>query len=508
MIPWHYLLLMVARDMNIPPTNTVDDLLSFVSRLADAKVTCIGDVMLDRFVYGEVDRISPEAPIPVLRVTHEHDVLGGAGNVVQNLTAVGATCRLYSVVGDDPSGARVRELLQALPSCEPHLTVSRHIITPTKCRYIARPQQMLRVDRETLRAAARDPGSQDDRAWSLVQDLDSVVVLSDYGKGVLHARLLRTVIDRARQDKRLVVVDPKGTDYSRYAGANYITPNRAELNRATGMPTATLDEVAAAARALINQHDFDAVVATLSEQGILLVRRYGPLEHFAAEAREVYDITGAGDTVVAIFAAALAIGAALPIAVRLGNVAAGIVVGKVGTASVRPDELLRALRFHSPDPEEKVVDLEQARHYVSRWRQEGKRIGFTNGCFDLLHPGHIALLNNAASKVDYLIVGLNSDSSVSRLKGPSRPLQQEGSRAIVLAALCSVALVVVFPEDTPERLIRELRPDLLIKGADYTIDAVIGAEFVQSYGGEVLLVDIVPQHSTTRLVRQIEDTKR
>ena len=329
----------------------------------------------------------------------------------------------------------------------------------------------------------------------------SITVLSDYNKGVLSGDIPARIIAGARAAGRRVIVDPKGTDYSRYAGADIITPNRRELALATGMPIDTVAGVIAAAQSLRAAHGFSAVLVTRAEDGMSLVTDDG-IHHFPAEAAEVYDVSGAGDTVVATLAAALAAGLPLPVAARLSNVAAGIVVGKVGTAVARESDLLAAL---SPQGGalRKVVTLQQTAEQVERWRQRGWRVGFTNGCFDLLHPGHVHLLEQARSQCDRLVVGVNSDSSVQRLKGPTRPIQPEAARAAVLASTAAVDLVCVYDEETPEILIEAVRPDLLVKGADYTIETVVGAAFVQSYGGRVMLADIVPGFSTTATVQRL-----
>ncbi len=301
-----------------------------------------------------------------------------------------------------------------------------------------------------------------------------------------------------------VVVDPKGDDFGRYRGASVITPNRKELIQATGMPADSDAEVEAACRFLLETCSIDAVVATRSERGMSVVTRDGAT-HLPANAREVFDVSGAGDTVVATLTSALSVGVELTDAARLANLAAGIVVGKVGTAVVRAPELLSALHEQEwRSGEEKVDTLEQAVERAARWRARGKRVGFTNGCFDLLHPGHISLLNQAKAACDVLVVGLNSDASVKRLKGETRPVQTETARATVLASLACVDLVVIFGEDTPEELIRALRPDVLVKGADYTVATVVGAGFVQSYGGKVVLADLVDGQSTTNTIKRMQ----
>ncbi len=329
----------------------------------------------------------------------------------------------------------------------------------------------------------------------------SVTILSDYRKGMLAGDLPARLIDAARHAGRKLIVDPKGQDFSLYGGADIITPNRRELGDATGMPVETEAEIVAAATALRERFGFGAVLVTRAEDGMTLVDAAGE-QHFPAEAAEVYDVSGAGDTVAATLAAGLAARLPLPVAVRLANVAAGIVVGKVGTAVARQVDLLAAISPRG-GALRKMVTREQAAEQVERWRHRGWRTGFTNGCFDLLHPGHVHLLEQARAACDRLVVGLNSDASVRRLKGDGRPVQQEAARAAVLASLGCVDLVCIFDEDTPEALLREIRPDVLVKGADYAIDEVVGADLVRGWGGRVMLAELMPGHSTTATVERI-----
>lgn len=483
------------------PAGEAAALAQAVRRLARTSVTVIGDVMLDRYVYGSVDRISPEAPIPILAVEREVAMPGGAGNVVRNLTALGVAVAFVSVVGDDQAGSDLTGLIGGQPGVEPWLLVEGARATTVKTRYVSNGQQLLRADREETAPVAAKLA---DRMLRIAGDAlaaTSVAVLSDYRKGVLAGTVPAQLIAAAKAAGRRVVVDPKGPDYARYAGADVITPNRRELAEATDMPVDTEERIVAAAIALREAHGFDAVLVTRAEDGMTLLDGTGA-HHFPAEAAEVFDVSGAGDTVVATFAAAMAAGLDLKVAARIANIAAGIVVGKVGTAVAREEDLLSALTPQG-GALRKVVAREVAAEQVERWRRRGWRTGFTNGCFDLLHPGHVHLLEQARSQCDRLVVGLNSDASVRRLKGPSRPVQQEAARAAVLASLSAVDLVVVYDEDTPEATLGELHPDLLVKGADYTLDRVVGAELVKGWGGRVWLAELLPGFSTTATVRRI-----
>jgi D-beta-D-heptose 7-phosphate kinase/D-beta-D-heptose 1-phosphate adenosyltransferase len=457
--------------------------------------------MLDRYVYGAVNRVSPEAPIPIISVERDVAMPGGAGNVVRNLTALGAAVAFVSVVGDDQAGSDLTGLIGGQPNVEPWLLVQGGRTTTTKTRYIAQGQQLLRADHEVV---AQIHPKLAERLVRITQDAltaTTVTVLSDYNKGVLTGDVAARIIAAARTIGRRVVVDPKGRDYARYAGADVITPNRRELAEATGMPVDTEKDLVAAAQSLRTAHGFGAVLVTRSEDGMSLVMDGGPF-HYPAEAADVFDVSGAGDTVVATLAAGMAAGLDLPIAARLANIAAGIVVGKVGTAVARESDLLAALSPHG-GALRKVVTREQAAEQVERWRQRGWRTGFTNGCFDLLHPGHVHLLEQARSRCDRLVVALNSDASVRRLKGATRPVQSEAARAAVLGSVAAVDLVCIYDEDTPEATLQAIRPDLLVKGSDYTLGTVVGADFVQGYGGEVMLADLLPGFSTTATVQRL-----
>ncbi len=480
------------------------DLSSAIETLPGARVMVIGDLMLDRFVYGEVERISPEAPIPVIRVGSEESMLGGAGNVVRNLIALGAEVCFAAVVGDDQIGRDLIEMVGEERSVEPYLLVERGRRSTTKVRYVAGGQQLLRADRETERAIEDATRARIiDIVATELDDMDALI-LSDYAKGVLTDDVVEAVISAARDADVPVIVDPKSHDFTRYRGATALTPNRRELSLAARMMAETDAEVIAAATSVMADAEADYLLVTRSSDGMSLIGNDGSATHFAAEALEVYDVSGAGDTVVATFAVALARGLSPEIATRVANLAGGIVVGKTGTAVVDLDDLHHAR--HSQEfslNETKVVSADKALEMTRRWKSQGKQVGFTNGCFDLLHPGHVSLLRQARSHCDRLVVGLNSDRSVKALKGEGRPVQNEPSRAQVLASLADIDLVVVFDEDTPLALIERLRPDILVKGADYTVEEVVGAAEVQAYGGTVVLAELTEGQSTTAMVARL-----
>ncbi len=468
------------------------------------RILILGDVMLDAWVHGSADRVSPEAPIPVLRVQRRESTLGGAGNVARNVADMGGIAVLVGAVGDDGGATEVAAMIRGLTGVEDRLVRLAHRPTTVKTRYVASRQQLLRVDEE-------ETGPLDDAAHaallaSFLAALPGVdaVLLSDYAKGVLAPAVMRPAIDAARAAGKPVLADPKSLDFGRYRGVSVLTPNRLEASRATGIDCADDESCEAAGRAALTQAGAEAIIITRSERGLTLVPASGPVLHLPTEAREVFDVSGAGDTLIGTLAVALAAGAPLDEAAALANAAAGLAVAKPGTASVGREELADALRIHDfLESERKVVSLHGARGIVEGWRQRGLRVGFTNGCFDLIHPGHVTLLARARAACDRLIVGLNSDESVRRLKGPTRPIQNETARATVMASIGAVDLVVLFGEDTPLELIRALRPAVLIKGADYRLDQVVGADLVAGWGGRVALVPLEAGQSTTGTIGRI-----
>lgn len=465
-----------------------------------ARILVVGDLMLDRFIYGTVERISPEAPVPVLRVERETVMLGGAGNVARNVVGLGARATLLSLVGDDSAGHEVQAMIAAETSLDADLVVEPGRATTVKTRYVSGGHQLLRADRETVRPVGALGLSRLLGAFEAALEDHDVVVLSDYAKGLLSDEALPALISRAVARGVPVIADPKSVDFTRYAGVTLIKPNRKELIAATRLPALHDDEIEAAARIVQADTNIPHVLVTRGERGMTLVGPDEALAHLPTRAREVYDVSGAGDTVLATLAAAFAAGATPLAAAHLANLGAGIVVGKTGTAPIRLTELAAALVGGAAGGSQKVLTAADAACAVETWRSLGLRVGFTNGCFDLIHPGHVSLLAQARAACDRLIVGVNSDASVRRLKGPTRPVQDETSRATVLAALSSVDLVVVFDEDTPMELIEALKPDVLVKGADYTVATVVGSDFVQSYGGRVVLAELSAGHSTTATI--------
>jgi D-beta-D-heptose 7-phosphate kinase/D-beta-D-heptose 1-phosphate adenosyltransferase len=491
--------------MDLPDPVSRRSLSHDVAQSAGRTVLVLGDIMFDRYVTGQVRRLSPEAPIPVLRYAAARMVLGGAGNVANNVASLGARAILVGTVGDDRHGHDPAGSGVAVPDG----ILLRTVVLPgrsstLKTRFMTGAHQLLRLDEEdsTPIDAAAEAALLDAFAGSLAEA--DVVVLSDYAKGVLSDHVLRAAIRLSREAGRPVIADPKRPSFAAYRDVNVITPNELEVAQATGMQVHDDDAAVLAGQIALRESGADAILVTRSERGLTLVRReHAPL-HLPTEARAVADVSGAGDTLVATFAVMLAGGADIVAAAVAANAAAGVAVGKPGTATVSQTELIGALhRQELLSLDEKIMSAQDAVAHLADWRRGGARIGFTNGCFDLIHPGHVRMLNRARARCDRLVLGLNTDASVQRLKGPTRPVQTEAARSTVIASIGAVDLVVLFDEDTPMELIRLLRPDIIFKGADYRVDQVVGGDFVMSYGGEVGLITLEEGHSTTNLIRRM-----
>lgn len=463
----------------------------------------VGDLMLDEYLWGKAERISPEAPVQVVDVLREDLRLGGAGNVANNLRALGCAVTVASVIGEDENGwallkAFNRQGIDTSAICqEPGRRTGR------KTRVVAANQQIVRIDRES-----RDPLGPDAEqrliAW-LQQHVGrfQVVLISDYLKGVLTRSVLAAVIAAARQRAIPVLVDPKGNDYRKYCGASCLTPNRKEAETASGIVIRDQESLDKAARELMAQVELAHLLITRSEEGMSLFSRSGEAVHIPTVAREVYDVTGAGDTVLALLACGVAGGMSLADAARLANIAAGIAVGKLGTSTVTPDEIIAAVAQEHRDSDSKIKNRDVLAALLDQERGKGRQVVFTNGCFDLLHAGHVKYLQAARRLGDLLVLGLNSDASVRRLKGPKRPLIAEEERSHILAALDCIDYVCLFDEDTPLELITALKPQILVKGGDYTPEGVVGKDIVESYGGRVELIPFVDGKSTTSIIEKI-----
>lgn len=493
-------------DLATEPGHAASDieLADRVRLFANARVAVLGDVILDRYVTGSAHRLSPEAPIPVLRPSANRSTLGGAANVALNIATLGGQTLLIGVIGDDAGGAEMMRLVTAADRIACRLVVAPGRPTTTKTRFMAGSHQLLRLDEETTEPVSGEVAAALLERCAAALDWADVVVVSDYAKGVLCDAVLAAVLPLARARDCLVVADPKRPDFAAYRGAAILTPNEHEVRLATHIDAEHDAEADRAGRAALEATGGEAVLVTRSARGLTLVRRGCPALHLPARAREVADVSGAGDTLVAALAVALGAGASLPDAAMLANLTAGISVGKQGTATVSREELLGALHLEDlVATDRKVATADQAAVRVASWRANGLRVGFANGCFDLIHPGHVRLLTEARAACDRLVVALNTDASVKRLKGPTRPVQNETARATVMASLSPVDLVVLFDQETPLDLIRALRPDVLVKGADYTLDQVVGGDLVRGWGGRVLLVNLQEGHSTTGTIKRM-----
>jgi D-beta-D-heptose 7-phosphate kinase/D-beta-D-heptose 1-phosphate adenosyltransferase len=476
---------------------------------SNVTVLCVGDVMLDRFVHGQIERISPEAPIPVIRLTRTQEMLGGAGNVAHNIASLGGRALLVGLIGQDDRGEAIMRLAAAAGPIEPLLVRSGHRPTICKTRFIASQQQVVRADEESQLALQPDEETDLLAMIDAVLSRASAVILSDYGKGVMTSRLVAHVIAGAGARDIAVFVDPKTDDFRAYRGATCITPNLKELALASKLPVGETGAVEYAARKVLAEAGAAAIVVTRSELGIMLVPAHGPSEAVPALEREVFDVSGAGDTVIATLTLAHASGLSLSQAMHIANAAAGVVVSKLGTATATVAEVLHEIENQERANSHNLPGLRSllaTEMLVARWKGQGLRVGFTNGCFDIIHPGHVALLKAARAACDRLVVGLNTDASVSRLKGPTRPMNELQHRAQVMAALSYVDCVVAFDEPTPLALIERLLPDLLVKGADYRVEDVVGADVVQQAGGRVMLANLVPGQSTTAIIARMGRT--
>jgi D-beta-D-heptose 7-phosphate kinase / D-beta-D-heptose 1-phosphate adenosyltransferase len=482
-----------------------------LDRLSKTRVLVIGDLMLDRYLWGEVDRVSPEAPVPVVRYLREETRAGGAANVANNLAALGCKVGVCGVVGKDSPADHLRALLKDMGANATALVTDAERPTTEKFRIMAGQQQMLRVDREEARAVSDAVTKRILTALAKQAKKYDGIIVSDYGKGLLSPAVMAGIVAFANKAGLPVVVDPKGSDYSKYRGVTCITPNEAEAAAATRLPAGADAEALAAARALRQQLGLPTVCITRGAKGVLAMEgdthRYLP-----ARAQEVYDVTGAGDTFISVFAALLFAKVPFFEAVEAANVAGGLAVGKLGTSVVTRDELHGALdgrdtltrKIFGPSAAERRSLGELA----ARLRGQGKRLVFTNGCFDLLHAGHIQYLQDSRALGDALVIGLNSDESVRRLKGPTRPVIGQEDRAHLLAALAAVDYVAIFEEDTPLNLIRAVKPNFLTKGADYTVDTVVGHELIAQWGGEVRLIPLKENRSTSNLIEKIVATAK
>ena len=472
-------------------------LAGLLKKISAAPVVVVGDVMLDEYIIGDSDRVSPEAPEPIIAEQERRYVPGGAANVAVNIVSLGAHARLFGVVGDDSDSARFRSTLTAAGVDDSGILTDVSRPTTRKTRLIARGSQVLRVDREIVKPVAKSIEEQFLQA--IIPAPENVIVISDYAKGVITPRLVRKLIASGKR----VIIDPKSFDFGTYSGSFLLTPNLMEISSSAGVRRLPFETIENVCRKLIDNHAIANILVTLGPEGMLLIEKDAPALHIHTRAREVYDVTGAGDTVIAAVSASLAAGISLPDACYIANIAAGVVVGKHFTATTSPEEIMDYA--FGPTSADKIVTPDVLLDRIAELRKAGSSIVFTNGCFDLLHMGHITYLNEARGLGDVLVVGVNTDQSVRKLKGEQRPIISEQERSHILAALECVDFVILFDEDTPLDLIRAISPDILVKGADYTKEQVVGYDIVESYGGSVELLPLVENMSTSALINRIKE---
>jgi D-beta-D-heptose 7-phosphate kinase/D-beta-D-heptose 1-phosphate adenosyltransferase len=475
-----------------------------LAAIQNRRAVVLGDLLYDSFVYGDTHRISREAPVPILSEKRRTAMLGGAGNLARNLSSLGAEVRLISVAGNDADGEAAIDLVKAACGDAKGVVRTPERPTPSKIRYVSNNQQMFCVDRDPVEAVqAHTVSDLLDHIKEALETSD-ILIVSDYGRGVVTRELVQAAIALARDAGKPVSVDPRGHDYSRYDGASIIKPNAGELEEETGLRVSSDEDAATALKALKAQLSrTQAVMVTRGGAGMTLLDESGAIHHHRSRSRDVYDVSGAGDTALAGLSLAMAAGASLKDAMEFADLAAGVAVGKPGTATVSPEEILDAAQAGEEAPDWRVMSRPAMAELSADWRESGLKVGFTNGCFDLLHPGHLSVLRHAASVCDRLIVGLNADASVKRLKGENRPINDQATRATMLASLEMVDRVVIFDEDTPAELISEIRPHVMIKGADYVADELPGADFIRQSGGEIVLAPLMDGLSTTNIVNRL-----
>ncbi len=476
---------------------TQQALANLLDKAQDRHILCLGDIMLDHYIDGTVTRISPEAPVPVFAEKKSVRMPGGAANTARNLIALGAKVTLMGLVGDDADGQTLINMLEDEAPLKSLLWSETDRVTTTKTRFISQGQQLMRLDRDGKGPPAPDILAQMSAQLERILPTIDAILISDYAKGFICKPVLEALWDRVRETSIPVLIDPKDKPIGDYGPADLIKPNRAELAAMVGFP---LNDKAAIERALYQALEMSpakAILVTRAEKGLSYLARGGQICHRPTRARDVYDVSGAGDTALAALGLAYGLGADIETAAELALITSGQVVAKKGTATVNPSELFT-------EPDTGLTELRDALEKITLWRKDGQSIGFTNGCFDILHPGHLHILSEAKARCDRLIVGLNDDASIRRLKGVTRPVNSQYARARLLEGLAAIDMVVLFSEDTPLKLIEALKPDLLVKGGDYTLETIVGAESVRAGGGEVHIVPLLEGFSTTQMVNKIK----
>lgn len=474
-----------------------------INKFKEANVVVFGDMMVDEYLSGEVSRISPEAPVPVVHIKKESKRLGGAGNVVRNLCAMGADVIPISCIGKDESGEWLINRFKEYDLDASGLIQDSGSVTGIKTRVTSQNQQLLRYDRETIKDVSDSFTDWLDKNISEYISKANAVIISDYGKGVVTRTSAKIVIDAAKKLNIPVVVDPKGSDYSKYNGATVCTPNMKEIQAAVNRAVSAEEEIAQAAKELCESCNIKYILATRSEKGMSLINGgTGEKRDYPALSKEVIDVTGAGDTVISTFTLCYSLGASFDDCCKIANIAASIVVSKFGTSVAYPEEIKELISENSYQ-NTKLLTLKQATQKAALLRQQGKKIVFTNGCFDIVHAGHISSFRQARDFGDVLFTGVNSDSSIKRIKGETRPIVDENNRLKLLEAIDCIDYLVLFEDDTPQKLIEAIQPDVIVKGKDWEGQEVAGGEFVRKNGGEVCFIDLEQGLSTTNIIKKI-----
>lgn len=466
------------------------------------KILCIGDLILDRYVHGEIDRISPEAPIPILRIGEKkYNVLGGCGNVAKNICASGSRCHLIALVGKDGESSVVRKLITTINNLTCDLIMDEDRCTTKKVRYVSDNQQVLRVDHEETKPISKLIEAKIIKIIKKKIEDCKIVILSDYNKGIFTPNLVKTIINIAKRKNKIIIVDPKRHDFSIYKGATYITPNFSELKQATNFPDQKVKNnnnlVIKLSKVMIKKLKFKAIITTRSKDGISVVDSSNNYFHLPSEAKEVFDVSGAGDTVLAYLASSILRGDELRTATMISNIAAGIAVGKFGTSVVSQEEINNV--------EKRKTSFSQNSTKEKKKNKRQRKVGFTNGCFDLIHAGHVSYLKKAKEMCDFLILALNSDKSIKKLKGDKRPIMNEKDRIEILSSLKFIDEIIVFDELTPIKLIKKIKPDFIFKGKDYKKTNVVGFKELKRWGGKVVLIDFLKNKSTTNIIKRINN---
>ena len=469
------------------------------------KILCIGDLILDHYVHGDIDRISPEAPIPILKANDKnYHILGGCGNVARNICSANNKCHLISIVGNDDDGLKLKEIIKKVKNLTSNLIIDSSRCTTKKTRYVCENQQILRVDKEIEKSISTALEIKIIKLLKKKINDCNVIVLSDYNKGILTENLIKQIIKIARAKKKILIVDPKKKDFSSYAGATFITPNLKELKKATnasGISTKSNEDslVLKLSKQIIKKFNFEAVITTRSSNGISVLTDTGSFFNLPSEAKEVFDVSGAGDTVLAYLSSSISKGESLESSIKISNLAAGLAVAKFGTSIVTIDEIDKIKQIKN----NKNVTNQNISKILKNYDGD-KIIGFTNGCFDLLHTGHISYLKSAKQKCDILILGLNSDKSIKKLKGKSRPIVEQKDRVEILSSISFVDKIIIFDEVTPIKLIKKIKPNIIFKGKDYKKKDVVGFHESKKWNGRVILIDFIRNKSTTKLIERIK----